>query len=155
MPAFAQSVGPSALDAAGASVAVGGNIYEYAIGQVMAGNTFSAPTLVVTPGVIQPNMTSAGIKGQGITASQLHVYPSPAESTLHLQPAFNGNGTLQYSLYDAAGKPVISREAVLQSGIERQSLDITRIAAGQYMLQVIWTQSGSTYTSGYKVQKVQ
>ena len=149
----AQSIGPSAIDAAGGSVSAGGNTYEYAIGQVVAGNTFTAASLVVTPGVLQP-VSTTGVTLPAIAQADLKVFPSPAETTLYLQPAFSGSGSLQYSLYDAAGKLVLSHTVILKSGTERQVLNVAQIAAGQYMLRAMWLQAGITYTSGYKVQKL-
>ena len=153
-PLYAQSIGPSTIDAAGRSFTGGGVTYEYAIGQLITANTFISPTLVITHGVLQPN-NATGIADQMISAESLQVYPSPVENTLFLQPAFNAGGTLQYGLYDAAGKMVMSRETHLKNGTERQELTVSHIAAGQYFLNVTWIQAGVSYASAYKLQKLQ
>src|SRR3954465_12260692 len=53
-PAGAQSLGPSELNAAGNSATAGGNTYEYAIGSVVGLPAYSSASIVVTPGVLQP-----------------------------------------------------------------------------------------------------
>lgn len=149
----AQSIGPSAIDATGASATAGGNNYEYAIGQVVAGNTFTSASLVVTPGVLQP-AASTGINGHELLAGSMHVFPSPVETTLYLQPAFGSGGLLQYNLYDAAGKRVMNGALRLLSGTERQTIELSQIAAGQYTLDVSWQQADQVYRAGYKIQKL-
>jgi hypothetical protein len=152
--AHAQSIGPSTIDAAGSSVTVGGNTFEYAIGQVMDGSTLNAgSSVVITPDVIQPASTT-GVNDNTIGTNELQVFPSPVETTLFLKPAFNGGGSLQYKLFDAAGKLVLSKEARLQLGNEQQELDVAKLAVGQYTLQVVWNKSNTAYTAGYKIQKL-
>ena len=149
----AQSIGPSALTAAGNSTSIAGTIQEYAIGQPMSGVTYSSGSLVVTPNVLQPAVAT-GVNSLPIALSSLNVFPSPMEQTLFLQPSFNAGGTLRYSLFDAAGKLIADEEAKLATGTEQQSIDVTRLAAGQYMLQVQWSQAGNIYSRGYKLQKL-
>jgi hypothetical protein len=151
---MAQSIGPSTINAAGNSRNIGANTYEYAIGEVVAGNTFANATLIVTPGVLQPNLTPSGVTPQSIAAGDMKIFPSPVETTLFLQPSFNAGGTLKYALYDAAGKLVVSKESKLSSGKEQQSLEVAPYAAGDYVLQVLWIQAGKQYSAGYKVQKL-
>jgi len=151
---FAQSIGPSTIDAAGASITSGSLVYEYAVGQPVSGNTLSSPSLVLTPGVLQPLNNTASIGTLPITSADLQVFPNPVESTLFLFPSFNGSGSLQYSLYDVSNRLIKSHEIVLQSGKEKQTIDMTTLAAGSYLLRVTWAQAGRSYVSGYKLQKI-
>jgi hypothetical protein len=153
-PAGAQSLGPSEMNAAGRSATVGGNNYEYAIGTVVGQAAYSSASLVVTPGVLQPqNPTGAGVPA--IAAAALRVFPSPMENTLFLEPAFNGAGDLEYKLLNAAGQLVRERSVKLSSGTERQSLDVRGLAAGNYFLQVSWTGTGAAaQQSAFKLQKL-
>jgi hypothetical protein len=151
---YAQSTGPATPDVAGGSRKLGGITHEFAIGQVMAGNTYNAGEVVITPGVLQPAVP-ARYTGNQISSGELQIFPDPVESTLFLLPAFKQGGTLQYALYDAAGSLVMNREAVLKTGTERQYLPVSYIAVGQYFLRVSWIAGQSTpRTSGYKIQKL-
>jgi hypothetical protein len=103
--------------------------------------------------VLQPT-TSTGINATAGGLDGLQVYPSPVENTLFIQPAFRNGGTLHYTLLDAAGKTVRTGETKLSSGKERQDIDVSAIAAGQYILNIQW-QAGSSQSAGtYKVQKL-
>lgn len=155
LTASAQSIGPSAITAAGNSTATSSLTHEYAVGQVVVSNTFSSTALVVTPGVLQPVIAASNsITPQSLTLAEMNVFPNPVESDLFMQPGFTGAGMLSYSLYDAAGKLVMMREVALTSGVERQSILMTPFAAGQYSLQVAWRQGATTALGAYKVQKL-
>jgi len=153
--ARAQSTGPSVLNATGNSQTIAGNTYEYAIGDVISGNSFESPTLVVTPGVLQPaGEDPNSIPAPGISAGLLQVYPNPASRTLFLQPHFDKEGDLQYVLYDGLGRVVQQRTVRLATGNERQEVPMSAFAAGQYMLQVQWSRNGHARQAAYKIQKI-
>lgn len=155
MHASAQSVGPSALNAAGGSGTIGASTYEFSIGELTMPQTYSSATLVVTDGVLQPNIFSSGVSNPGIAAKELSVYPNPVQHVLFLQPAFSHGGKLRYVLTDAAGKTIYTQERSLSQGNERQEINMSAIAAGQYTLSVEWQQGGQKYNSAYKIQKLQ
>jgi hypothetical protein len=148
-----QSVGPSTINTTGSSVIAGGIVHEYSIGQTMSGSTFTGSNMIITPDVLQPASTT-GVNTPGIAASSLQVFPSPMENTLYLNPAFSSGGTLHYSIYDAAGKLIFDRETILKTGSEQQSVSVAQLAAGDYILHALWTQSGITYANAYKLQKL-
>lgn len=149
----AQSIGPSTLNAAGKSVTISGNTYEYAIGGLIGGSYVSSG-LVVTPYALQPVPPSTGIPTPGINASDLSVFPNPSNNVLYLQPKFGKKGTLEYVMTDVLGRTIASRKVSLEKGNERQEIDMTSYATGQYHLNVYWLQQGTSYHSTYKVQKI-
>lgn len=150
----AQSLGPATLNATGKSATVSGNTYEYAIGGLITGNTYTSASLVVTPGVLQPMQASTGIGTPEITASDLSVFPNPAAHTLYLQPHFGKKGTLQYVITDVLGRTITTQKIALEKGNEKQEIDMSPYALGQYNLTVHWLQQGKTQKSTYKVQKI-
>lgn len=155
IPARAQSIGPSSINAAGGSGTISGNTYEYSIGTLALQQTYSSPSLIVTDGVLQPNIAPNSVAPPPIAAGQLSVYPNPVLSTLFVQPGFGKSGTLQYVLTDAAGKTVHTQSVALSLGTERQEINMSALAAGQYTLNVTWQQGGKNYATAYKVQKLQ
>lgn len=149
----AQSLGPATLNATGKSATLSGNTYEYAIGG-LTGNTYTSASLVVTPGVLQPVQVSTGIGTPEITTADLSVFPNPAAHTLYLQPHFGKKGTLQYVITDVLGRTIATQKINLEKGNEKQEIDMSPYAMGQYNLTVHWLQQGKTYRSTYKVQKI-
>lgn len=150
----AQSIGPSTLNAAGGSRVIGGNSYEWSVGEMAVVSTFSNASLVVTQGVLQPNMVSNAVGNVPGKITALNVYPNPvADGQLYLSPSFNNGGKLIYRLTDAAGKTVLSQTSTLQSGKELQTISMHAYAAGQYTLSVEWQDSKGTSFNNYKIQK--
>ena len=154
IPAGAQSIGPAAPDVAGGSKKISGITHEFAIGQVIDGETYLSGLLIATAGVLQPVPFVRGPDGE-IGSTELQIFPDPVVSTIFLQPAFGRGGKLTYSLYDAAGALIMSREAVLADGSERQELGVNHIAGGQYLLRVTWVAGkANPKISGYKILKM-
>ncbi|WP_118975332.1 T9SS type A sorting domain-containing protein [Taibaiella koreensis] len=155
LQARAQSIGPAELNASGGGRQITGNSYEYAIGGI-GSNSFVSPTLVVTPGVLQPfHDDGVGVHGQGLDANDLLVFPNPATTILLLQPRFNKAGKLSCVLYDALGRQLFSREFALQAGNERQEISMAAYAQGQYHLSITWKQQGASRNGTFKIQKIQ
>jgi hypothetical protein len=151
----AQSIGPSEMNAAGKSVFAGSNTYEYAIGTVVAGNTFQSSSLIVTQGVLQPLIEEPnGVHEPGISSDNLSVYPNPVEQTLFLKPAFGKKGKLEYVLLDGAGRTIMKNSAALEQGNELQEIPMSSYAVGQYTLSVTWQHQGQSKSTAYKIQKI-
>lgn len=151
--AAAQSIGPSELNATGGSKVIAGNTYEYALGSLTS-NAYVAPGLIVTPGTLQPAKDNGtGTQEPGIAPGDLFVYPNPASDVLQLQPRFGKPGQLSYTLYDALGRQLLSREISLPAGNERQEISMIPYAQGQYHLYVRWKQPGRVQSSTFKIQK--
>ncbi len=154
--AQAQSIGPKTLNATGGTVTISGNTYEWSVGEMTVINTASSSTLVVTQGVLQPTTPTTGIKKtESFTAQQLKVYPTPTQNTLFIQPDFNKSGQLQCYVTDAAGKEILKHEANLQTGNEKQQINMESLAAGNYMLVVLFSSNTDRFQTAFKVQKLQ
>jgi hypothetical protein len=152
--ASAQSIGPSAMTAAGGSAAIPGGFHEYAIGQLTSANAYTSASLIVTPGVLQPEFATTGVAMHSLKAAAVSVYPNPVVTTLFLQPDLKGAGTLSYKLHDAAGRLVLQSTASLVTGGELQRIQMATLAAGQYTLQVEWLQGGQVSSSAFQIQKL-
>lgn len=152
--ASAQSIGPSTLNSAGGSATLGGNTYEWSLGEMTVVSTYSGGSLVVTQGLLQPANLSNGIHEHSIAAGALQVYPNPAEDVLYLQPAFRQGDKLSFALLDMTGKTILREEKLLVTGTELQTIRLTGLAAGNYMLQVVLVTTSGNQVAGYKVQKL-
>lgn len=149
----AQSIGPAGINAGGGSTDLAGNTYEFALGNLVAGS-YTSSGLVVTPYALQPVTGSTGIEVPRIDAADLSVFPNPATHILNLQPRFKGKGILVYTFTDVLGRLIFSRELSLDAGNEKQEIDLSGLAAGQYQLDLLWKQKGKTARSIYKIQKI-
>lgn len=153
--AHAQSVGPTTLNGAGGSATVGGNTYEWSVGEMTVVNTSTASNIVVTQGVLQPSQNASGISTEKTSATRLKVYPVPTLDIVYMQPSFNKPGKLTYLLTDAAGKTVQQQQVSLQTGQELQSVNMGSLPSGNYMLRVQFANADAPYSSVFKIQKIQ
>lgn len=153
--AAAQSTGPAVLNAAGGQKVIGGNTYEYAIGHMIEGSTYSSATLVVTPWVLQPKVEEPNSAGNiKISSNELNVFPNPVEQMLFIQPNFGKAGKMSLLLTDIQGRNMLQHSVDLNTGNERQQIDMTHLAQGQYQLNVIWQQNTTTHQASFKIQKI-
>lgn len=149
-----QALGPAEINAGGGTASASGLVHEFAIGSVVSIPALSSASLVITPGVLQPD-NPTGIKTEIIPARLLAVFPTPMETTVNIAPSFPTGGNLGMRLLDASGKLVLDRRAILATGTERQSLNIEQLAAGNYFLHVSWTATGrNEQQSSFKLQKL-
>lgn len=130
-PAAAQSVEPAVVNASGGFSATSTHSFEYSVGQLIPSGV-QAP---LTPGVHQPAW-NVGLEKTAKTDSKVSVYPSPMESVLYLKPDWKAGETLYYTLFDASGKTILKRDVRLTNGNERQEIEVTSLAAGNYILEV-------------------
>jgi hypothetical protein len=153
-PAWSQSIGPSTINTAGGSAIISGNTHEFSIGELLV-KTATGTNIIVTQGVLQPVHQTTGIEDRDFFADHLNIFPNPAEEVVFLQPSFSSGGKLSCHLYDALGRSIEQAEFTLLTGKEKQTIRLKHLAAGTYMLNIGFLQKGKTYTTAYKIQKLQ
>ncbi len=149
----AQSIGPATFNNAGGSGAIGTNNFDWSVGEMPFVNTYSSSAFVITQGLLQPYDATASVNDVYVI-NNLRVFPTPAENTIYLQPAFAGGGIMQWVLQDVAGRTLAANEVKLVTGDEKQTLNMSAFPVGAYMLQVVYKQGGKTYKAPYKIHKV-
>ncbi|HET8809477.1 MAG TPA: T9SS type A sorting domain-containing protein [Flavobacteriaceae bacterium] len=141
------------VNATGGSANISGNLYAYSIGEMVLVGTESSGTLVVTQGVLQAEGTGLGIEEETLLAESLKLYPNPVANTLYLQPNFPGSGELSLKLFDLRGRLIMQQKADLNSGTERQQMDLSSLQEGTYLLQASLQQGGRSYDHSFKILK--
>lgn len=66
----------------------------------------------------------------------ISIYPNPASNLLFIQMDNRNEGTLKVQLSDLLGKPVIEQEINVVSAVRLQSIDVSALSKGIYMLQI-------------------
>ncbi len=150
-----QTISPAAINASGGSKDIGGNTYEYSIGEMTLVHTASTANIVVTQGLLQPAETaSTDVADLTLPADMLTVYPNPFEDMIYIQPNAQGGAVLTLTLMDITGRRIHQQDATLESGNEKQSIRLSAIAAGTYMLQAVVTHSNQNRVGNFKIQKL-
>ncbi len=153
--AFAQSIGPSTLNAAGGSATIAGNTYEWSAAEMTMVSTGTGTNLVVTQGVLQPTTPTTSVKDiRLLGADELKVYPVPTRDILYVLPALNQKGDLDLALTDINGRVVLQQTAHLTTGNEKQEINMSALSAGNYFLNAVFTGSESAQQTSFKIQKL-
>ncbi|GAA4459848.1 hypothetical protein GCM10023093_01580 [Nemorincola caseinilytica] len=148
-----QSITPSIINNMGGSGTIAGNTYEWSVGEIMV-STFSAPSVIVTQGVLQP-MSSTSDVPMSPVLSGINVFPNPASSAVNIQFNTQQEGTFTYRLMDVAGRVILENSSTVQPGTVTKQFDISKLANANYMLQVfLRPQDGPEATNTFKVQKL-
>ncbi|MBN9483581.1 MAG: hypothetical protein BGO70_13955 [Bacteroidetes bacterium 43-93] len=153
--AFAQSIGPSTLNAAGGSATIGGNTYEWSAAEMTMVSTGTGTNLIVTQGVLQPTTPTTSVKDiRLLSADELKVYPVPTRDILYVMPQLNQRGDMNLALSDATGRMVLHQTIHLATGNEKQELNVAALNAGNYILNVLFKGNNESYQASFKVQKL-
>lgn len=149
--AGAQTIGPSTVDAAGGRGSIGGNEFEWSLGEIA-----NAPSsLLITPGVLQP-YPKTNLVTSPLLTNNLRVFPNPSDAEVNMEYNATRTGELQYRLMDIAGRTVLTSAANIKTGVNRLQFNISTLASASYMLQVIFkSSSAADETAVYTIQKLQ
>ena len=152
----AQSITPSVINSAGGSATIGGNIYEYSVGEMVLINTMITANMTLTNGFLQPFKIGVSAVNENFTLENLRVFPNPASHIINVEFPAIAKGALQITMYDLLGKQVYATNENVESGLSRSTIDISSLAAATYMLHISYTNANNTpATATYKIEKLQ
>jgi len=77
-----------------------------------------------------------GIIAINNAAENIIVYPNPAYNSLHISVSSTENICTQYNIIDINGKVLLTAKTLLQIGNNNFTIDITKLPAGNYLLQM-------------------
>ena len=142
------------------SATINGLKFDYSIGEMTLVTTERNANLIVTQGLLQPSSSGSGADQQPATASGstlsdlIKVYPNPTENILFVESVEASAATIQYQLFDAFGKVVLSNNINWEAGPNKLSLDLKSFAAGAYYLMIRKPNAqGNLENYSYKIQK--
>lgn len=143
------------INGTGFSATIGTDVYEWSVGEMPLVQTFASSSLIVTQGVLQSDPVNQGVNEIAGITSNLHVFPVPTASLLHLQYDFDKNGTLSYELQDVAGRKIAGRSLTVSSGSQTEEVPMQSLANGHYLLRVMYQPNGAEKiaTAVFKIEK--
>jgi hypothetical protein len=156
---FCTAFSQQTLNVAGHSATINGLQFDYSIGEMAIIRTEHSHSLIVTQGFLQPS----GIKSSAENpvagnintfGNEVKVYPNPTENMLFVESVESADAEINYQLFDASGKIIISEQIFWKAGPNKFSLDLKNYAAGAYYLMVRKPGiNGKTENFSYKIQK--
>lgn len=151
----AQKLSPTIINSSGGTSTINGIIYDYSFGEMTMIQTFSTPNLIVTQGLLQTKTDTAatGIDKHQLPPPVIEVFPNPAQQLVSFELDNQSSGKLQYELMDVQGKKISGKELNITSGKTKETIDVSNLAGGLYLLKIIITQGKETFTQTSKIQK--
>jgi hypothetical protein len=150
----AQSINPATFNNGGGFV--GG--YEWSIGESVSIGSFSANSILLTTGVLQPLsnvVTSINEYGPFVFGQQISIGPNPASNYIDFKANFSQIGHLSFQLLDAKSKVFIHKEQGSVFSTFQTRLQLEEYASGMYYIKVFFKPiSGILQTGVYKIIKL-
>ena len=141
------------LNASGGSQALSSGIFDYSIGEMAVVSTHSNSAITVTQGLLQIESTSLGVLDHLFTDKNMRIYPNPVKNELYIQPLLESSGELSVQLFDLQGRHIMQKNFYLQTGMEKQELDLSALQEATYMLNVQFSHGQNNYRQTYKIIK--
>lgn len=149
---YAQGVSHT-INSSGGTVAISNTIHEWSIAEMTLIATLTSPEVVLTQGLLQPFQTTLSINNPSGPKSKLSVYPNPAEETINFSITNIRDAIVDYKLVSITGQTILQGESIGQSDTLNQSIDISRLSSGTYLLRVFIRQGNAHHTQTVKVIK--
>jgi hypothetical protein len=150
----AQSINPATFNNGGG---FGGGI-EWSIGESVSIGSFSANSILLTTGVLQPLsnvVTSINEYGPFVFGQQISIGPNPASNYIDFKANFSQIGHLSFQLLDAKSKVFIHKEQGSVFSTFQTRLQLDTYASGIYYIKVFFKPiSGILQTGVYKIIKL-
>lgn len=143
-----------AINATGGTGTISGDVFSYSIGEMILVSTASTGNNFYTQGLLQNDDVNLEVHDNQYLAGGLELYPNPAANVVYLQPSFEGGGEFSLQLFDMRGRLVKQLDERLQSGFEKQSLDVSNLQEGTYLLQAVLNKEGKRYQHTFKIVKI-
>lgn len=131
----------------GQTISGGGYTVDYSLGEVIT-QTISNGTNIATQGFLQPFVHTTVVK-ENDEKLTLVVFPNPTAQKLNVRFSGKENVKVRFVLNDIAGKTVLAQDVTSNEN----SVDVSSLAAGQYILSLTNSLNGKTNT--YKIIKEQ
>lgn len=141
------------INASGGSESLAGGIHQYSIGEMMVVDTHSNGNITVTQGLLQIGSEYLEVSEEVFSNQNLAIYPNPVKNILYLEPDLEGSGELSVQLFDIQGRRILQKKFFLQSGLEKQELDLSNLSEATYMLNINFAHGEKQYRQTYKVVK--
>lgn len=117
---------------------------------VNADGASSGDNGAIAPSVTLTEDAGSSIGNQEVGKLELTIMPNPVSSTMTYKAIGRDNGVYQMQITDAFGKVVAIQSINLVTGENQQSVDVSSLAKGVYILQI----SGKNYYAAERMLKL-
>ena len=155
---FSQSISPAVVNSSGNTFTEGYYSFDWSVGELALVNTISSDdhSYMITNGFLQISTYDKKSNTKIFTRDELTILPNPTNGPVEINFQTRQQGTITITLYDAAGRKLMSRTAISFGQNTTEKIDLTAFAQGTYLVQISLNPApGSVSKSGaYKIVKI-
>ena len=108
--------------------------YNYVDGRLMSGSNFYRLREVDNDGVVRYSQIIS--LDNTVTAPRMQVYPNPASGVVNFAVNSHSADQVSVKIYNLAGVLVAARDQEVAAGLTQQSMAVSNLKSGSYILQV-------------------
>lgn len=150
MTIFGQSAERQVIASTGGFSSTSNLQVSYTVGQTVTATGISS-SLIVTQGFQQPNASSVGVE-ELESGLSVNVYPNPVSDNLVVEINATNALTINATVYDMQGRQTgIAVSNLKVNGTLKQTLDVSALSAGQYLISFT---DGRATLGTVRIQKV-
>ncbi len=145
------STAQSTFNAAGGNGSTATQQHSFSIAEMAVVETAVTNNVIVTHGILQPSEIESNIK----SAFSLNIdcYPNPTTNNVVLETSIEGNAKLNYLVYDAVGKVILSNQINITAGQHLQTIELSSLPVGNYLLSALIEQNSNVQKRTFKIVK--
>lgn len=155
---YSQSISPSVINATGNTFTGGFYSFDWSVGELALVTAMSSADnkYIVTNGFIQTITYDKKSDSNSFTQDELTILPNPTNGPIEVKLQTRQQGTISITVYDVAGRKLLSRQAVSYGLNTIEKIDLSSFAQGTYLIRVSLSPApGSVNKSGaYKIVKI-
>lgn len=118
------------------SATLGGQVYDWTLGDMAAIETIENTTLIVTQGFLQPVSGAISTNEPRLPFGSVQVFPNPTHGAVQMNATFDAPVILRYAVLDITGKLLLENMADNVQASHAETIDLSTFAAGTYLLRV-------------------
>ncbi|MEL6674452.1 MAG: T9SS type A sorting domain-containing protein [Bacteroidota bacterium] len=122
---------------------------SYTVGETVVQTAISG-SFILTQGFHQPDQNAVGIDKDLAAIVDFRLFPNPARDQLNLELSSPRPLDLRINITDLRGRQVHPPQRMLVQGTSLQSLDISSLAEGLYLLRLSSQQGATLHTIKFK-----
>jgi Secretion system C-terminal sorting domain len=127
--------------------------HTYSIAEMAIVHTAKSKHLIITQGQLQMDGIAVNVSESPLPFT-IATYPNPASNLVNLELQLKQSANINWQLFDAAGKMVLSNNGFLNYGLHKLSIDVSAFANGYYILKTQIKINQTTYQQSNSIQKI-
>ncbi len=143
---MAQSFSPTVISPAGNFNSNGGYSLSQTTGEMTMVQTFSTGSAILTQGMQQPAGAPVSVLESQNPLYSMEIFPNPGSGNFFIELKTPIAATVRLRVLDILGQLVLTEKENSTSGTIRQTLNLSSLTNGTYMVQVILSDAAGKET---------